>query len=109
MSIEMAGGVYCPLPPRDPKQRLHALVEQTQSRLILVHWMTRDKFKVDDVTIDIDAAVNADKIINDDELHLLSSLTVTHDSIAYVIFTSGSTGTPKAVSLRLCFSAVHYC
>ncbi|CAF1591220.1 unnamed protein product, partial [Adineta steineri] len=37
MGIEMAGGVYCPLSPRDPQHRLHALVEQTQSRLVLVH------------------------------------------------------------------------
>ncbi|CAF1283871.1 unnamed protein product [Adineta steineri] len=27
MGIEMAGGVYCPLSPRDPQHRLHALVE----------------------------------------------------------------------------------
>jgi fengycin family lipopeptide synthetase D len=99
MSIEMAGGVYCPLSPRDPEQRLHALVEQTQSRLVLVHWMTQDKFKDDDITTDIDAAVNANKIINDDDLHRLSSVTMTSESIAYVIFTSGSTGTPKAVSI----------
>ncbi|CAF1356610.1 unnamed protein product, partial [Adineta steineri] len=40
MSIEMAGGVYCPLSPRDPQHRLHSLVEQTQSRLVLVHHLT---------------------------------------------------------------------
>jgi non-ribosomal peptide synthetase component F len=107
MSIEMAGGIYCPLSPQDPEQRLRALVEQTQRGIVLVHWMTRDKFKDDHITIDIDAAVNADKIINDDDLHRFSSLTVTSESIAYVIFTSGSTGTPKAVSLRPCFSTLH--
>ncbi|CAF4379848.1 unnamed protein product, partial [Rotaria sordida] len=32
MAIEMAGGVYCPLSPRDPRHRLHALLQQTQSR-----------------------------------------------------------------------------
>ncbi|CAF4148434.1 unnamed protein product, partial [Adineta steineri] len=37
MGIEMAGGVYCPLSPRDPQHRLHALTQQTQSRLVLIH------------------------------------------------------------------------
>ena len=37
MAIEMVGGIYCPLSPHDPQQRLHTLVQQTQSRLVLVH------------------------------------------------------------------------
>ena len=45
MAIEMVGGVYCPLSPRDPQHRLHALVQQTQSRLVLVHWLTKTKFQ----------------------------------------------------------------
>jgi non-ribosomal peptide synthetase component F len=104
----MAGGVYCPLSPRDPEQRLHALVEQTQSRVVLVHWMTQDKFKDEDVIFDIDASLNADKTINDNDLDQLSCITVTPESIAYVIFTSGSMGTPKAVSSRLCFRTMYY-
>ncbi|CAF4106619.1 unnamed protein product, partial [Rotaria sordida] len=44
MAIEMAGGVYCPLSPRDPQHRLHGLVEQTHSRLVLVHHLTKKKF-----------------------------------------------------------------
>jgi len=61
--------------------------------------MTREKFESRIVTFDIDAAVSADDIFNDDDLDRLSSVTVTSESIAYVIFTSGSTGTPKAVRL----------
>ena len=26
IAIEMVGGVYCPLSPRDPQHRLHALI-----------------------------------------------------------------------------------
>ena len=44
MAIEMAGGIYCPLSPRDPQHRLHALIQQTQSRLVLVHHCTTMKF-----------------------------------------------------------------
>jgi fengycin family lipopeptide synthetase D len=100
MSIEMAGGVYCPLSPRDPKQRLHTLIEQTQSHVVLVHYMTQDKFENDIITVDIDAVVNNNVIINNDDLDRLSSIKVTSESMAYVIFTSGSTGTPKAVSFH---------
>ncbi|CAF1085931.1 unnamed protein product [Adineta steineri] len=40
MAIEMSGGVYSALSSRNPQHRLHTLIEQTQSRLVLVHWMT---------------------------------------------------------------------
>ena len=98
MAIEMAGGVYCPLSPRDPKERLHTLVKQTQSRLILVHWMTRHKFSDDYLIFDIDIVVNVDKIMYNDYLNQLSSVEVIPENIGYVVFTSGSTGIPKAVS-----------
>ncbi|CAF1575972.1 unnamed protein product, partial [Adineta steineri] len=95
MGIEMAGGVYCPLPPRDPRQRLHALIQQTQSRLVLVHWLTKSKFNNKMVSIDTHLAwINNDKI-SDINVDQLSNITVTHNDIAYIIFTSGSTGLPK--------------
>ena len=106
MAIEMAGGVYCPLSPRDPEERLHTLVEQVQNHLIFIHWTTRHKFRNDYFTFDVDTIINVDKIMTDDYLKLLSSVTVTLKSISYIVFTSGSTGTPKAVSSRSCFPTV---
>ncbi len=97
MSIEMAGAVYCPLSPRDPEQRLHSLIEQTQSHLILVHYLTQNKFKNDHTMLDVETAVN-DNIFNKRiNIDKLSNVVVTPENIAYVIFTSGSTGVPKAV------------
>ncbi|CAF4165837.1 unnamed protein product, partial [Rotaria sordida] len=55
MAIEMAGGVYCPLSPRDPQHRLHGLVEQTHSRLVLVHHLTKNKFNDSIISLDIDS------------------------------------------------------
>jgi non-ribosomal peptide synthetase component F len=97
----MAGAVYCPLSPQDPEQRLHALLEQTQVRLVLVHCMTRDKVYSNVAALEIDAIVRIENQINDAALDRLSCVSVTPDNIAYVIFTSGSTGTPKAVSAIL--------
>ena len=99
MSIQMAGAVYCPLSPKDPQKRLENLIEQTRTRLILVHSMTNNILDKSNVTFDIDTIVNVDATVNDDDLCRLSKISVSPDSISYVVFTSGSTGTPKAVCL----------
>ena len=97
LAIEMVGGVYCPLSPRDPQHRLHALVQQTQSRLVLVHHQSKGKFEDDVILIDIDSVMNKEAIDDKVNTHQLTTVTVTSNNIAYIIFTSGSTGIPKAV------------
>jgi non-ribosomal peptide synthetase component F len=99
LAIEMAGGVYCSLSPQDPQHRLQSLLQQTQSRSVLVHHLTKNKFPITDISTNIDSIlVNNDIEINDDDFNLLAYVWITLDDIAYIIFTSGSTGTPKAVS-----------
>ncbi|CAF4278831.1 unnamed protein product, partial [Adineta steineri] len=102
MSIEMVGSVYCPLSPRDPQHRLHALTQQTESRFVLVHDLTKTKFNYGIVLLDIDSilvANNTERNI-DIDIDQLSNIRVTLDDQAYIIFTSGSTGIPKAVQVR---------
>jgi non-ribosomal peptide synthetase component F len=98
MAIVMSGGVYCPLSPRDPELRLHSLVQQTNSHLVLVHSSTATKFNDDIVLLNIDSVLTNDNTNSQTYLDPLSSIIVSPDNIAYVIFTSGSTGIPKAVS-----------
>ena len=93
MAIEMIGGVYCPLSHRDPQHRLYALLQQTQSRLVLIHHLTKTKFNDDIISLDIDLIVTDNAV----DVDRLSNIIVTPKSIAYIIFTSGSTGIPKAV------------
>ncbi|UJR18784.1 hypothetical protein I4U23_005690 [Adineta vaga] len=102
MAIEMVGGVYCPLSPRDPQHRLHALLQQTQARLVLVHWLTITKTNHDDivVSLDIDTVFSDNATTNDTDIDQLSLIKVSRENVAYVVFTSGSTGTPKAVQVR---------
>ncbi|CAF4029340.1 unnamed protein product [Adineta steineri] len=100
MAIEMAGGVYCPLSPRDPQHRLHALTQQTQSRLVLVHYLTKTKFADDIISFDIDSVLIINELNNDMDNNCFSSVIVEGEEIAYIIFTSGSSGIPKAVQLR---------
>ncbi|CAF4177431.1 unnamed protein product, partial [Adineta steineri] len=100
MAIEMAGGVYCPLSPRDPQHRLHALVGQTSSRLVLIHYLRKVKFNDNIFTFDIDSIIKNSVAYNGVDIDQLSSIFVASNNIAYIIFTSGSTGIPKAVSIR---------
>ncbi|CAF1407662.1 unnamed protein product [Adineta steineri] len=99
MAIEMSGSVYCPLSPRDPQNRLHTLIEQTQSRCVLVHHLTKIQFDDDIISLDIDLVltnIKVDGIVHIDEL---SNVLVAPDTIVYIVFTSGSTGTPKAAQV----------
>jgi non-ribosomal peptide synthetase component F len=98
LAIEMAGGVYCPLSPRDPQHRLQSLLEESQSHSVLVHHLTRTKFQMNVISTDIDSVLATSNIKSDNNLDLLATILVTPKNIAYIIFTSGSTGTPKAVS-----------
>ncbi|CAF1241786.1 unnamed protein product [Adineta steineri] len=100
MAIEMAGGVYCPLSPRDPQHRLHALIKQTRSRLVLVHLLTKTKFHDDCIVLDISLILNVNNMDSDINYNCLSNVKVKGKEIAYIIFTSGSTGTPKVVQVR---------
>ena len=101
MAIEMAGGVYCPLSPQDPSHRLYALVQQTQSHLVLIHRLTKAKFNNNIDLLDIDSVLTDNDVESNVDVDRLSKVLVTSENIAYIIFTSGSTGTPKAVSNEL--------
>jgi N-(5-amino-5-carboxypentanoyl)-L-cysteinyl-D-valine synthase len=109
MAIEIAGAVYCPLSPGDPQQRLYALLKQTQSRIVLIHALTREDFQNDIITLDLDIALSIDHKIDDLHLYRLSKIAITPENIAFTIFTSGSTGAPKAVSIHCYCSNVRLC
>ncbi|UJR06585.1 hypothetical protein I4U23_010869 [Adineta vaga] len=97
MAIEMVGGVYCPLSPRDPSYRLHTLVEQTQSHLVIAHWLTKTMIHNETIVVNVDLILTNNDNQNNIGCDQLSNIVVTPKNIAYIIFTSGSTGVPKAV------------
>jgi non-ribosomal peptide synthetase component F len=101
MSIQMVGGVYCPLSHRDPQHRLYGLIEQTKSHLVLVHHVTKALFTDDIVLLDINSLLINKGLQTDINARGLSKLLVTSNNITYIIFTSGSTGIPKPVSNKM--------
>ncbi|CAF4091083.1 unnamed protein product, partial [Adineta steineri] len=100
MGIEMAGGIYCPLSPRDPRHRVQALIEQTKCRLVLAHHSTMLKFSSEIVLCNIDLIWTINHINGSIILDRLSDIVLTADNIAYIVFTSGSTGKSKGVQIR---------
>ncbi|CAF4190364.1 unnamed protein product, partial [Adineta steineri] len=107
MAIEMAGGIYFPLSFRDPENRLHMLLEQTQTRLVLSHYLTKNKFNDTITMLNIDSILVNNNLFQHINFDQLSSVHVNIDSIAYIIFTSGSTGMPKGVSIQFAIQLAH--
>jgi non-ribosomal peptide synthetase component F len=100
LAIEMAGGVYCPLSPRDPQHRLQSLLKQAHGRFVLVHYLTKTKFENHIISFDTDLILTESNPESDFNVNRLSNVIVTSENIGYIIFTSGSTGVPKAVSTQ---------
>lgn len=101
MGIEIAGGVYCPLSPRDPEERLHMLVRETDARVVLVHWLTRFGVFNYIQMLDIDDVLNISRTLKSNNLGSLLKVIVSPEDASYAIFTSGSTGVPKCVSFTI--------
>ena len=89
----MSGASYCPLSPDQPSARLSSLIEQVQTKCVLIHKRTN--------TFALSNSVNIDSILSlSNEINWTDNVSMNMNSIAYVIFTSGSTGTPKAVPIN---------
>ncbi|CAF1570385.1 unnamed protein product, partial [Didymodactylos carnosus] len=103
LAILMCGGSYCPLNPQDPQKRLLTLIDDTQTKHVLIHNLTKKTFinftkyviNIEEIVLNIQPAY-----IVDDAFTELSTVLVGRESIAFVLFTSGSTGQPKAVQIR---------
>ncbi|MFE7853363.1 amino acid adenylation domain-containing protein [Streptomyces sp. NPDC057403] len=92
LAVWRAGGVYVPLDPHLPPQRLRHMLQEAGVRLVVCDASTQDTVDVLGVP-----SVRADSapLRTDGPRH-----TPRPDDLAYVIFTSGSTGRPKAVGVE---------
>jgi amino acid adenylation domain-containing protein len=96
LGILKTGGVYVPLDPSFPRQRLGFMVDDARISLIL----TQERF-VEAIPANRARRVGLDT--NAAEIGGYSDANLTDplpgDGLAYVIYTSGSTGEPKGVAL----------
>ncbi len=108
LGILKAGGVYVPLDPAYPQERLAWMLEDTNAPVLLAQSHLVDRLPAHQAQVlCLDANWGADAQLNEVPLECK----VTSSSLAYINYTSGSTGRPKGVTvphrgvLRLVFGA----
>lgn len=97
LGILKAGGVYLPVDPNDPYQRLEYKLTCAKNGFLVTQMQWRELINVTGtrvICLDTDTAKLCDQSRSN------PSLNVSPDSLAYVMFTSGSTGQPKGVMIR---------
>lgn len=95
LGVLKAGAAYVPIDPDYPQARIRAMLEYSQTRLVLA----RD---ADLIALGLDAAqaLDPDATADDTSFAAPPLPEPNADDLAYVIFTSGSTGQPKGVMLE---------
>ncbi|KEO82567.1 non-ribosomal peptide synthetase [Tumebacillus flagellatus] len=94
LGILKAGGVYVPLDPAYPPERLHYMIDDSRVRFLLSRRSLADSYAssaLDVLDMDDLLAMNTDPDTS------IEMPTPRGDQPAYIIYTSGSTGTPKGV------------
>jgi amino acid adenylation domain-containing protein len=97
LGILKAGGAYVPLDPTYPKERIAAMVSDSQVGVLLTQakWLTTlPETNAQMVCLDRDWATIAQQACENPIHHAQP------DNLAYVIYTSGSTGKPKGVMIE---------
>jgi amino acid adenylation domain-containing protein len=94
IAVLKAGGVYLPLDPASPSERLAFMLQDAMPEVVLTQSAFKERFRGADtrvVLLDADEGNTARENCGspDPEVH--------PENAAYVIYTSGTTGKPKAV------------
>ena len=106
LGVMKAGGVYIPIDPNFPEDRINYMLETSSASILLISEKLKDKVNYKNkVSIDLE---NKD-IYNlpNKNLENINELS----DLLYIIFTSGSTGKPKGVMQiqRTLVNFAHYC
>jgi amino acid adenylation domain-containing protein len=96
LAILKAGGVYVPLDPTYPQERLAFMVEDARLSVLLTQQSLDIAPGQKTIVVDLDKEWEIIARHSDTNPHQV----VTPDNVAYIIYTSGSTGKPKGVLLE---------
>ncbi len=96
LGVLKAGGVYVPLDPRHPRERLQMVLEDADAKLLVVG--------ASFASAQPGLQMAAKLVVLDNSLETESDAPLqgagAADALAYVIYTSGSTGKPKGVAVE---------
>lgn len=95
LAILKAGGVYLPVDPATPPERLAFIAADAQARFALTHNHLAAALPADVTAVNLDVAWPA--VAQEDGQNLAAA--VLPEQPAYIIYTSGSTGQPKGVMI----------
>jgi amino acid adenylation domain-containing protein/non-ribosomal peptide synthase protein (TIGR01720 family) len=97
LGIVKAGGAYVALDPGSPRERLEAMLAESQSKAVLTQEQLRDRLPQE---------CSAQIVCMDEHWATIAressenpGIAAASDNLAYVSYTSGSTGKPKGVSI----------
>ena len=93
LAIQTAGAAYVPIDVKLPAARRHAIIDDTESNLVITDTAEQDTWPDSLQQIAV-----PEHEPNDSELYAPAAKQCETD-LAYVIYTSGSTGTPKGVMI----------
>jgi len=94
LSVIKAGGVYVPLDPNYPQERLAFMQEDSQVQVVLTQEPLLEKMSLPNSRM---ICLDRDRDAIDRESNENLACATILDDLAYAIYTSGSTGKPKAV------------
>ncbi|WP_432409134.1 amino acid adenylation domain-containing protein [Wukongibacter sp. M2B1] len=94
LGIMKAEGVYLPIDPSLPSDRIKYMLDDSKTSLILNNFDLNSKIDYGVKTIDL-----RDQEIYEGE-NREQDVNARYDDLVYIIYTSGSTGTPKGVMIK---------
>jgi aspartate racemase len=99
LAILKAGGLYVPLDPSSPSERLAFMLRDTQVCLLLCDDRLRPTFAADAGDVRVVSLQGALTEAEREESRLNPQPCASAQNLAYVMYTSGSTGTPKGIGV----------
>lgn len=96
LAVLKAGGIYAPLDPSEPDDRLAMILDLIRPPVLLTETSLVERF----ATTTINKLYLDDRGLRDENQPPPVSRRATGDNLAYVIFTSGSTGVPRGVGVE---------